>query len=268
MAPISNTDASNVLIGVQFVKDLLLRDPTRRLSMVRALEHPYLNSHVPSYLLREPELASQSSGYSEVTMRGPQPGGAYSRDMSMEGPERQMDVEPPASGAYVPDYSQASTSTDGASRIPGAYPKHAVGSPGKNARGQGAIVRRAHVLAQAAEEGSQLFQPSQEMVSAEERRRDAEVGRATKTRGTPRSAAATRANKRKQDEDEDAVMVDATPQKRRQAGRGRGRATPTGSGSRTRQAVREDPIEEEDEEKEGDLPLPAPRRSQRKRSTP
>lgn len=240
--------------------------------MAEALSHKWLRHHVPSYALREGS-SQQSSALSNDTLRDPRRGGTYSRDQSMEdGEALMMDIEPlappPPPPAVAPNTSQSSTSSGGVSRIPGAYPK---ATPAALQRQASALVRRANVIAQAVEDGNELLQPSQEMLTAEERRRRGEPARPPAARAPVTGAG--RGNKRKPEEDaEDAVMDDInTPNKRGRPTRGRARATPTGAGNgigvRTRRSAKAEPIEEEDEEEE-DLPVPAPRRSTRKRSSP
>ena len=45
---------TNLVLGKSFVHELLQNDPKERMSMVRALEHPWLQNHVPFYRFDQP----------------------------------------------------------------------------------------------------------------------------------------------------------------------------------------------------------------------
>ncbi|KAK0448648.1 kinase-like domain-containing protein [Armillaria borealis] len=140
-----------------FIQALLETDPTKRMTMVDSRKHPWLAAYTPIY-----DLRNQNSD-------------SMDQDLSSTPANKEINGEAP----IPPDVSMKSNGdADGEAVVSGQMdnlqldaptpPPNKNGIPRQGSR----LERRSDVLLRAEEEGWELLQPSQEMVSHEERQRE------------------------------------------------------------------------------------------------
>ena len=137
-------------IAESFIRCLLEEDPKRRMTMKEALQHPWLSTYTPFY--GSSSLAGSPTNFDDGSFRSSMSEGF--QNLNIQG-----------------SYTDPTTSGDGMT-----------GVRREDSR-TGRLQRRSHLLSQAAEEGKEMPEPSQEMVANASSQEARAAGTSTATKG-------------------------------------------------------------------------------------
>ncbi|KAK0225407.1 kinase-like domain-containing protein [Armillaria fumosa] len=140
-----------------FIQALLETDPTKRMTMADSLKHPWFAAYTPVYDLRTQNADSMGRNLSSA------PANKETNGEAPVPPDVSMKSNGDADGEAV-----VSSQMDNLQLDAPTPPSNKNGIPRQSSR----LERRSDVLLRAEEEGWELLQPSQEMVSHEQKQRE------------------------------------------------------------------------------------------------
>ncbi len=148
---------SDIHAARSFIQALLETDPTKRMTMVDSRKHPWLAAYTPIHDLRNQNSDSMDQDPSST------PANKETNDEAPVPPDVSMKSNGDADGEAIVSGQMDNLQLDAPTP-----PQNKTGIPRQGSR----LERRSDVLLRAEEEGWELLQPSQEMVSREEKQRE------------------------------------------------------------------------------------------------